>query len=310
MKLDKAVDPDIFYIGFNLDDPVVGVAAGDRSRKLRHAMSHAVDVAEFSRVFFNGRGISASSVIPPGIFGYEADYANPAREFDLERARELLVEAGYPGGIDPETGQPLKLSFDTGDTSTRGRIRYKFFVDGWSRIGLDIEINATNYNQFREKMRKGSYQIYMSGWIADYPDPENFLFLLWGENAGSTSGGENHANFRDPRFDALFVEMKNMPNGPARMARIREMREILERERPWIELFHRENYALYHGWVRNVKTAGLTFPQEKYRDIDVAQRVRERKERNRPIRWPAYAIAGLAVIAVIPGIATFLRERQ
>jgi oligopeptide transport system substrate-binding protein len=310
MQLDKAVDPDIFYVGFNLEDPVVGVSAGERGRKLRHAMSHAVDVEEYRRVFMNGRGIPANFVVPPGIFGYEEGYRNPARSVDLERARALLVEAGYPDGIDAETGRPLKLSFDTGDTTSRGRIRYQFFVDHWNRIGLDVEINATNYNQFREKMRKGSYQIYMSGWIADYPDPENFLFLLWGENAGSTSGGENHANFRDPRFDELFVTMKNMENGPRRLAVIREMRAILERERPWIELFHRENYALYQGWTRNVKTAGLTYPQEKYRDIDVARRVIDRELWNRPIRWPAYAVASLTLLATIPGITTFFRERQ
>lgn len=310
MALDKAVDPDVFYIGFNLDDPVVGTSARDGGRPLRRAMSLAVDVPEFLRLFNNGRGIPAQSVIPPGIFGYDSEYRNPFRSVDLPRAKELLREAGYPGGVDPETGRPLRLSFDTGDTSTRARLRYQFFVEAWSRIGLDVEINATNYNKFREKMREGSYQVYMAGWIADYPDPENFLFLLWGENAGSTSGGENQANFRDPRFDELFVQMKDMNNGPDRMAIIREMRAILERERPWVELYHRENYTLYHGWMRNLKMAGLTYPQEKYRDLDVEMRARDRARWNRPIRWPAYALAAIGFAAIVPGVVTYLRERQ
>jgi ABC-type transport system substrate-binding protein len=310
MRLDRAVDPDVYYIGFNLDDPVVGAPAGERGRWLRHAMSLGVDAREFTRLFLNGRGIPAQSPIPPGIFGYEQDYANPARAPDRERARELLRRAGYPNGIDPATGKPLRLTFDTADTSTAGRLRYQFFADSWAQLGLDVEVVATNYNRFLEKMREGSYQLFMSGWIADYPDPENFFFLLWGEMARSHSGGENNANFRHRRFDELFLEMKDLENGPRRLALIREMRRILERERPWIELIHRESYQLYHGWMRNVKAAGLTFPEEKYRDVDVAQRARLRREWNRPGMGPAWALAGIGLAVVVPGSVTFFRERQ
>ena len=123
-----------------------------------------------------------------------------------------------PSGIDPATGKPLVLSFDLGDTSTRGSLRFQFFVNEWSRLGLDVEIAATTYNQFQEKVRKGAYQIFMWGWIADYPDPENFLFLLWGPLAHSKSHGSNTANFADPRYDALFARMKVAENG-ARAAR-------------------------------------------------------------------------------------------
>ncbi|MBW1687726.1 MAG: hypothetical protein JRS35_22040 [Deltaproteobacteria bacterium] len=270
----------------------------------------AVDVREFTRIFNNGRGISAQSPIPPGIFGYEAGYRNAYRQPDLERAKQLLVEAGYPGGIDPATGKPLQLSFDLGDTSTRGRLRFRFFVDAWSRLGLDVEIAATDYNQFREKVHKGAYQIFMWGWIADYPDPENFVFLLWGPMAESNSGGPNTANFDHVRFNELFVEMKDRENDTRRLEIIREMRAILEEERPWIELYHRESYALYHAWMRNVKPAGLSYPQAKYQDIDAALRARLRAEWNRPVKWPAYALALLGVAIVIPGIVTFFRERQ
>jgi ABC-type transport system substrate-binding protein len=273
-------------------------------------MNLVIDAREFARVFNNGRGVPAQSPLPPGIFGYEEGYANPYRQVDVERAKRLLAEAGYAKGIDPATGKPLRLTFDTGDTSTRGRVRFLFFVNAWSRLGLDVEIAATNYNQFQEKVRKNAYQIFMWGWIADYPDPENFLFLLWGPLAQSKSHGPNTANFSDPRYDELFLRMKVAENGPQRLALIREMRAILERERPWIELFHRENYALVHAWVRNVKPAGLSLPTARYVDIDAGLRSRLREEWNRPVRWPAFALAGAALAIVVPGIVTFLRERQ
>jgi len=310
MQLEKSVDPDVYYIGFNMDDGVVGSSAGEQGRKLRQAMSLVVDSREFARVFNNGRGVPAQSPLPPGIFGYEADYVNPYRQVDLARAKELLAAAGYAGGTDPKTGKPLHLSFDLGDTSTRGRVRFQFFVNQWSRLGLDVEIAATNYNQFQEKIRKNAYQIFMWGWIADYPDPENFLFLLWGQLAQSKRHGPNTANFANPRYDELFLRMKVAENGEARLALIREMRAILERERPWIELFHRENYTLFHGWVRNVKPAGLSLPTARYVDIDPELRSRRRAGWNQPVRWPAVALAAGTLALVVPGIVTFLRERQ
>ncbi len=310
MRLEKAVDPDIFYIGFNMNDPVVGAPAGERGRLLRQAMSLAIDVEEYTRIFTNGRGVPAQSPLPPGIFGYDESYVNSFRQPDLERARALLAEAGFPGGVDPETDRPLHLSFDLGDTSTRGRLRFQFLVDAWSKLGLDVEIAATNYNQFREKVKKGAYQIFMWGWIADYPDPENFFFLLWGGMAEAKTGGPNTANFANPRFDELFERMKDMENGPERLALIREMREILEHEVPWIELYHRESYALYHAWMRNVKPAGLSYPASKYQDVDAGDRARRRLAWNEPVVWPAWGLGGLAVVLVIPGVVTFLRERQ
>jgi ABC-type transport system substrate-binding protein len=293
-----------------MNDPVIGTPAGERGRKLRQAMSLAIDVEEYTRVFSNGRGVPAQSPIPPGIFGYEEDYRNPYRRLDLGRATALLREAGYPDGIDAVSGKPLHLSFDLGDTSTQGRLRFQFFVDQWARLGLDVEIAATNYNKFRQKVKEGAYQIFMWGWIADYPDPENFLFLLSGAMAQATSGGPNSANFDDPAFNERFLAMKNLENGPQRLAIIREIKAILERERPWIELYHRESYALYHAWMHNVKPAGLSLPAAKYVDVDPLQRSAMRERWNRPIRWPAYALAVLTAAIVIPGIQTYLRERQ
>jgi ABC-type oligopeptide transport system substrate-binding subunit len=159
-------------------------------------------------------------------------------------------------------------------------------------------------------VRNGAYQIFQWGWVADYPDPENFFFLLWSEMARSKSGGPNTANFSDPRFDALFLAMKARESDAERLRIVREMTALLESERPWIELFHPEEYALYHGWLRNVKPAGMSYPTVKYRDLDAAERAGLRAAWNEPVRWPAFALAAVGVALVVPGVATFLRERQ
>ena len=302
--------PAIYYIGFNMDDPVVGREGGDRSRKLRQAMSLAIDSTEFIRLFMNDRGIPAHSPIPPGIFGYEEGHGNPFRETSLDRARELLVEAGYARGIDPETGRPLRLDFSTSDTSARGRLRYQFFVDSWRRIGLDVEIVATNYNQFQDQLRRGAYQTLFFGWSADYPDPENFLFLLWGPLAKSRSGGSNAANFDNAEYNRLFVEMRDLPDGPERLNLIRQMLEILRVERPWIELFSPEEYVLSHAWLKNMNSFGMSIPIFEYLDVDPPLRADRRLAWNKPVEWPAWVLALIVVALVVPGVVTYFRERQ
>jgi ABC-type transport system substrate-binding protein len=258
----------------------------------------------------NGRGVPAQSPIPPGIFGYDATTRiRIARSISSARARCSPRPA--TGRHRSETRRPLRLSFDTADPSTRGRLQWQFFVDSWRRIGLDVQIAATNYNAYQDKLRDGAYQVYWYGWVADYPDPENFLFLLWGPNASAKNpGAVNNSNFTNARFDALFLVVKDMPNGPERQRRIAEMLAILETERPWIELFYPESYALYHGWIANVKPPGLSLPTAKYVDVDPELRLARRAEWNRPILWPAWGLAVAFAAIAAPGVLTYLKERQ
>lgn len=302
LQLEKTVTAAVYYVGFNMDDPLLGAAAGERGRALRQAMSLAIDADEFLRLFANGRGIAAQSPLPPGIFGYDPAYRNPWRQPDLARAAQRLTDAGYPNGIDPATGRPLRITFDVYNTTARSLLQFQFLVEAWKRIGLDVAIAATDYNQFQDKVRRGAYQLFIWGWVADYPDPENFLFLLYGPMGRRTSGGPNTANFADPRYDELFVTMRGMEDGPARAAVITEMRGISERERPWIELYHPEDYGAHHGWLANVKPPSLSLPAMKYWDVAPQPRARSRAEWNRPVRWPAYALLAVVAVAIVPSL--------
>ena len=159
-------------------------------------------------------------------------------------------------------------------------------------------------------MRRGAFQVFFWGWIADYPDPENFYFLLHGPSGQTKSGGPNSANFADARFDALFEANRNRPNDAERLAGLRALRAIVEEECPWIPLFHPEDYALLQGWLGNLKPTGLTVPVFKYYRVDPAPRAERRAAWNRPVRWPAFALAGGLALLVAAGVVTYLRERQ
>ena len=141
----------------------------------------------------------------------------PVPQVDLERARALLAEAGYRNGIDPATGRPLHLTFDTRPPPRAALLQFQFFVDAWRRLGLDVEIAATTYNQFQDKVRRGAYQIFMWGWIADYPDPENFLFLLWRAERPHQERRPEHRQLRRPALRRAVPRMKDMPNDAERV---------------------------------------------------------------------------------------------
>jgi oligopeptide transport system substrate-binding protein len=309
MRLDKTVEPSIRYIGFNMEDPILGAATGEPGRKLRQAMSLAIDVQQYLELFLNGRGVPAQTVLPPGLFGYDERYKNPFRQYDLVRARKLLAEAGYKDGIDTKTGRRLRLSFDTAATTAAANLQFEYLARAWRQLGLDVEVNATTYNQFQDKIRRGAYQIFVWGWVADFPDPENFLFLLECGNARSKSGGPNTANFCNGEFDRLYREMKDMPSNEARAALIRRMLAILEWERPWIELYHEEDYTLSHAWLINSKPMGISYPAYKYRDVDPVLRDRMQARWNAPVRWPVYVLVLAVICLTVPAIRTYYRER-
>jgi ABC-type transport system substrate-binding protein len=298
ITLSTSIATSTMYTGFNWLDPVVG-GSSERAMKLRRAIAIAVDFEEFVSIFANGRGISAQSPIPPGIFGYREgkeginryvyDWVDgmPKRK-PVSEAKRLLAEAGYPDGVDGKTNQALVIHLDTTSSGVGNKSRLDWLRKQFDKIGVQLDVRSTDYNRFQDKIRRGDTQMYYYGWNADYPDPENFFFLLHGAQAKVSKGGENASNYSNPEYDRLFEQMKNMENSPARQAIIDEMLEILRRDSPWLWGYHPKNYVLQHGWLHNVKSNIMANNKLKYWRVDTAQRDRLRREWNQPVRWPLW----------------------
>jgi ABC-type transport system substrate-binding protein len=306
IALSTSVATSTFYTGFNWLDPVVG-GNSEKTRKLRQAIAIAMDFEEFVSIFANGRGIAAQSPIPPGIFGYRAGKAgiNPyvydwvdgaPKRKSIEEAKRLLAEAGYPDGVDANTRQPLVIHLDTTSSGVGNKSRLDWLRKQFDKIGVQLDVRSTDYNRFQDKIRRGDTQLFYFGWNADYPDPENFLFLLNGAQAKVSKGGENAANYENPEFDRLFEQMKNMDNSPARQAIIDQMVEIARRDSPWLWGFHPKNYVLQHKWLYNVKANIMANNKLKYWRVDSAERNRLRREWNQPVRWPMWLGAGVLLL--------------
>ena len=320
IQLSTAARPSLNYMGFNMQDPVVG-GLSERARKLRQALSIAIDYDEFISIFLNGRGVPGQGPIPPGIYGYRDGEAgiNPvvfqwregkARRRSLEEAKKLLAEAGYPNGRDAKTGQPLTLYFDTMASGPESASRMAWFRKQFARLDIQLVIRATDYNRFQDKMNKGSEQIFEWGWNADYPDPENFLFLLYGPNKKVGAGGENAANYQSPEFDRLFEKMKDMDNGPARQAAIDAMVRIAREDAPWIFAFHPKSFGLRHGWVKNAKPNLMTHNLLKYRRLDPAARAAYQARWNQPALWPVAVTVAVLAALVWPAVSAYRRRQK
>jgi len=323
IKLKTSVATSTFYLSFNFQDPVVGgrgdEAARERARKLRQAISVAIDWEEFISIFANGRGIAGMGPLPPGIFGYREDDKgfNPVvydvvdgkpRRKSIETARKIMAEAGYPDGRDAKTGQPLVLYLDTVARGPDDASRLNWYRRQFAKLDIQLEIRATDWNRFQEKVRAGNTQLFFLGWNADYPDPENFLFLLYGPNA--TNDGENKARYQNPAFDRLFEQMRNMDNGPERQAIIDRMVAIVREDAPWVWGFHPKDYSLSHAWVHNGKPSTMGRNGLKFIRIDPALRERKREEWNQPDLWPAGLVLAVLILGSLPAYLSYRRRER
>jgi ABC-type transport system substrate-binding protein len=321
IALQTSIATSVFYLGFNMIDPVVG-GLRNPARKLRLAISIAVDQEELISIFQNGRGIPAQGPIPPGIFGYREgqqginpyvyDWVNgKPRRKSIEYAKKLLAEAGYPDGRDAKTGQPLLVNLDTTTSGADSKSRLDWYVKQLEKIGVQLVVRATDWNRFQDKLRKGNVQLYFLGWNADYPDPENFLFLLHGAQSKARNAGENASNYANPEFDRLFERMKNIDNSPQRQAIIDRMVEIARHDAPWVWSFFPKDYKLTHAWVHNSKPNQMANNGLKYQRIDPALREKMRRQWNQPVVWPLILIVLVLAASMVPAILVFRRrERQ
>ncbi len=258
MALEITEEPDVTYTAFNMEDPLIG-----KNKKLRQAIAHAVDTKTLIERFYNGRAIKAHSPIPPGIDGYALEFKGKYLTFNIESAKKLLKEAGYPNG----KGLP-ELNYDTTSSST-ARQMAEFFKQELARIGIKLKIRTSTWPEFTKRQREKKLQIWGIAWLADYPDAQNFLQLLYGPNK---SPGPNASNYDNPRYNKLYEKAMRLPPGPERTQVYYRMKSILAEDLPWITNVHRLGYRVYYPWLKNFKRHITISSFFKYLRIDSRQR--------------------------------------
>jgi ABC-type transport system substrate-binding protein len=260
--LEEHPEFEIRYIGFNFRDPRLG-----GNLKLRQALRLAYDIKR--RVeHASGMLIPAAGPVPQGVAGFIP--AAAASHPDWEKVRQLLAEAGYPGGIDPETGEALSFDFDQAGSSVGHRQMGELAVSDWANIGIKVTSHLNSRPRFVDKLRRGQFHLFRYSWVGDYPDAANFLQLFYSGNIGSC----NYCGFADAEFDRLYEAALTMPDSPERTALYLQMIRLLDEKCVWIYEGFPVTGVLRYNWLENSVPHDFGFNRWKYLSVDVAARAR------------------------------------
>ncbi|WP_038498172.1 ABC transporter substrate-binding protein [Janthinobacterium agaricidamnosum] len=256
-----------YYMWMNMDDPVIGGYARPRLA-LRRAIALSYNSAEDVALLKKGLALPAQSPLPPNVLGYDPAYRSPV-SYDPQLARALLDRFGYrlqqDGFRSQPDGQPLTLVMHT-EASTVGRLRDELWRKNLNAIGLRVTFKSDKKTEIIKASRLGKVQMFETNWIADFPDGDNFLQLLYGPN----SGRANYARFNLPDYNTLYEEARLLSDSPRRRSLYHDMSQLIHAYTPWVLLTHPISADLHQPWLKNYKRHPVEFTSWRYLDIDTS----------------------------------------
>ena len=253
VRLLSAPTLQVAYVGINMKDPLFG-----SNKKLRQALNCAFDGVEWKR-FMNNRVEPADGPLPLGLDGrLETPFAYA---FNVEKAKQLLAEAGFPGGIDPKTGKRLVIPITLGRADQGAREEVELLQGFYDHVGIKLEPQFMTWAAYLEAVNKGQTTLFMLGWVGDYPDAETFLQLFHSKNC---SPGSNHGNYCNPEFDKCYDEAMTAVTPEARCAAWARAQEIVREDCPWIFLHYLKAYSILWDHVDNYRITDFPYGAERY----------------------------------------------
>jgi len=253
VRLFESPTLDVLFLGMNMRDPVLGP-----NRKLRQALNCAFDYPAWEK-FYNGRISPCDGPVPKGVDGrLETPFPYA---YDLQKARRLLSEAGYPNGIDPKTGRRLTLTLSIGRASQDSREAGELTAAFYEKIGIKLEMSFMTWDAFLKAVNDGRVQLFRMGWVGDYPDAENFLQLFHSRNV---SPGANHTNYINPEYDKAYDAAMACETAAERNRHWARCQEIVREDCPWVFTHYPKTYSLVRRRVGNYRPGAFPYGNERY----------------------------------------------
>ena len=228
---------DVQYLGFDVTRPPFDDV------HVRQAFSLAIDRQKITQVVWKGMAVPAEGVLPPGMPDYTR--AKSLLDFDPARAQRLLAESRYAaaGALPAIT---LTTSGDSGEASPTVEALVAMLREN---LGVEISVEQT------DDVFAVSPQFFMMGWIADYPDPEDFLDLLFHSRSAL-----NQTGYANPQVDKLLEEARIETDEQQRLALYRQAEELIVGGAPWLPLWHSVDYVLTKPYVLGAEYAPAIYP--------------------------------------------------
>ena len=249
---------EIDYLLLNQRDPVLG-----RNKALRQAIASVIDSRAIIEVLFNGRGRPLQSIVPHDLPGSERETGAVGWPHDVAAARKLMAQAGFPDGKGLE---PITISLF--QTNAAGHDEFDLLRSQLATIGVRAKAIYMDQPTFTKAMENGNFQLADYGWVADYPDAEDFYQLAYGRNVPP---GNNWMGFRNAAYDRAYEASRYLANGPDRLAYFRTMNAILKDEVPLIPTYDPLRFGIAQRWVGNFKR-NLMLQEQMYLSVDMARK--------------------------------------
>ena len=271
IRLDRSVDPEIIYMHFNTQEKIGGVPnplGGFSTEKiaLRRAIAMAYRIDDQLRIIRKGQAVKAEYPIPPGVAGHDPNYKSSIR-YDPATANALLDRFGYKKGADgyrnlPD-GKPLVVQYWSIPIE-RDRQFDEVMQRSLDAIGVRVEIRKERFAELIKLDKQCRLMMRNSAWIADYPDGDNFMQLLYGPNTGQS----NSACYQSPEFDRLYEKSRMLPDGPARNKLYHDMTRLMEVHTVWILQDSRYRNVLLQPRVLGYKKHPVLHTEWLYIDVE------------------------------------------
>ena len=239
---------------------------------LRRAMAMAYRASDQVAILDKYQSVRTHTPLPPAVTGHEANFVSPTLEHNVPKAKALLDMFGYvdrdgDGCRDNPDGTPLLIDHSWYPTS-RERERNKLWKASMDDIGVCMTFDKTEkLPELRKQARIGRVQMFSYGWIADYPDGENFLQLFTAKAIGQA----NYAMFSMPEYDALFEQARRLPEGPERNALYHRMVRMILVYVPWMVETYKAYHVLVQPWVKNLRKHPFGHEPWRYLDVDLGK---------------------------------------
>ena len=237
-----------YYFGINVgkqDDMAEDVKTALSNKLVRQAINLAIDRQEIIDNVGKAEQVAAYSFVPEGIYNPDGtefadkEYYDPSdMDGNIEKAKELLKEAGYENGEGLPT---IELMYNSEGAH---KDICQIVQENLAKIGINIELANQEWAVFLNTRQQGGYEIARQGWIGDYSDPITFLDLF------VTGGGNNDSGYSNPEYDALIAAAKVETDPDKRKEQLREAEDILMDDMPILPIYY---YTTVMGWNENVK---------------------------------------------------------
>ncbi len=267
VRVQRMLDTEYTYTYFQWNDPVWG-GADVHKVALRRAAAMAINRDEEIEIIRKGNAVRAEFLVPPGVAGHKADFASNV-SYNPALANALLDKYGYKKGADGYRNTPDGKPFAFKYTSKPIAVEREFdelYKKNMDAIGIRYESEKEKFADSIKREKRCQIAIRGAAWIADYPDGDNFMQLLYSKNIGESNNG----CYKSAAFDKLYEQSALLPDGPERDKLYLEMQKQFEADTPWTLGVTRYRNQMIYPWVIGYKKHPVLLADYLYFDVNMA----------------------------------------